>query len=246
MTGYRTALANGKARVVATKTVYGEKAVILRFKTSDGLYEDVAVSTATHVPLRVSHGSFGGRGNPVPMGPTWRVLAIDSSRTWTRLPKAVVIARSMTAFDTYIRRVSVSTARAALGHTPVWPGPVVAGTTTLRSIELDRLTTTIGRNTSAARGLHLNYRGPQGALTVQEAAKAEAAGGFLTPKYGLDLYPIPAAGQALVVSDSYRIAGGPAHLTWRAELRTHGLYVTISSTSRSLVVAAARALAPMR
>jgi opacity protein-like surface antigen len=247
-TGYRAALAHGRARVVGTTTVYGERAVILRFKTGDGVsYEDVAVSAATHNPLRVAFVNVDPRGEQIGQR-TYRVLAIGSSSSPPTLPKppASTPTDQLSAFALDIRRLEVGTARAAFGHTLVWPGPAVAGAT-LRSIHLQSLTTTSGGSTSTATpGLELDYRGPRGALTVLEAAKAEAAYLFLTPRYGLDLYPIPAAGQALVACDGCRVAGEPAHPSWRAQLRTHGLYVTIRSSRRDLVVAAARELVPMR
>jgi hypothetical protein len=253
-TGYRTALATGKAHVVGTTTVDGEKAVILRFTTHfttpDGnrypAHEDVAISTATHIPLRVTRWSPHERFGPSSTTSTWRVLAIDSSNTRPTLPKPLVIAPPVSAAATYIRPLHVSIARAAFGHTPVWPGPVVAGTA-LRWIHLERLTTTSVGNSSTGLGLQLDYRGPHGPLTVQETAKPEAAAayGFLTPNRGFDLYTIPAEGQAILGSIGFN-APDPAHPIWHAQLRTHGLYVTIQSPRRDLVVTAARQLVPMR
>jgi hypothetical protein len=247
VTGYRTALQNGTAHVVGSAIVDGQKARILRFP-SGNIFEDVAVSVATHKPLRIAQGNFSQ--NPrLPRTAnafSYRVLAIDSSMTRPTLPKpkphARVASRNGIIVIEELGPLRVRAARTALGRPAVWAGPVVAGAE-LRAIHLQRLVS----STSTSRGLELDYRAPGGVITLQESVKPEAAYGFFgipNAVVGLDVFTIPAPGQALVSCEGCRSPGATPP-EWRAQLRSHGLYVTIRSRVRSLVVAAARALEPM-
>jgi hypothetical protein len=249
-TGYRTALANGEARVVGDAIVGDVKATIIRFAIRLGTdrpvgYEDIAVSVTTRKPLQVAWRSLDARGKSVGRRDVQRVVSIGTTDARPRLPKASP-SPSVVSFVTDVRPVTIGTAKAAFGHTSVWPGSTVAGAT-LSSIRLQRVTTSIALPSSISRTLvlRLDYRAAQGALVVEEAPNAKRSYGSWPATLGTR-GPLSAAGRAVLWCDWCGAPSGSPRVTWHAQLRTSGLYVDIRSTNRSLVIAAARALVPLR
>jgi hypothetical protein len=246
-TGYRTALRRGEARGIGAAVVRGEPAAVLRFsiRDSDGRLvadEDVAVSNSSHVPVEVTYRRVDAHGAPVARPVVYRVLSIDSSESRTALPRASV-APVVTGSATPIRPLREREASAALGHAPLWAGRTIGGAA-LATIELERVTTQrVGsfRTMSRSLGLRFEYGGSRGAVTIEEAAKAERGYGFWTAELGTG-GPLPPAGEAALSCGG---CGSSAHTMWQAQLRAKDLYLTIRSTRRDLVVAAARALVVM-
>lgn len=236
--GYRAALREGKAHVVRTTTVDGEKAVVLRFEVSGG-FEHVTISAATHTPLRVTHVRSDPRA--VPRVRSYRVVSVGSSDTTPRMPKADASSR-VDSSATNPKPVTVAAAPAAFGRSPVWPGAAVGGTR-LRSIMSEQLTTSLPPILRSGTGLSLSYRGSSETLTVQEAPNAHPIYGFPYVGYGMTLQPLPPEGQALVARGIG--CADETGRSWQAQLRMHGLYVNICSPSRSLAIEAARALRTM-
>lgn len=248
--GYRNALAGGEAHVIGERIVDGNKATLIRFSIRDGLdhviaYEDVAVSVASHAPLWIRYVNVNAHRARVGRQVTYRVVSIGSSNERPTLPRAQV-ELLVTGNATDIRRVTAKSAEAAFGHTPLWPGQTIAGAS-LQSMRLQRVTTVLVsgfRLKSSARGLRLDYRGPLAPLVIEQAASAQRGYGFWSATYGTS-GPLPPIGQAVLACDGCSTAGGPPHPVWQAQLRKDGLFSTIRSPSRSLVLAAARALAPI-
>lgn len=247
-TRYRTALRSGEARAIGAAVVASQPVTVLRFpiRESNGRVvaaEDVAIANATHTPLQITYRNVGARGNPSGRPVIYRVLSVTSTNSRTALPKASP-GRTVTGSATTIRQLDRLSAKTMLRRAPVWAGENV-GRVTLATIELQRVTTErVGsfRTISSSLGLRLHYRGPAGAVTIEEAAKAERGYGFWTANLGTS-GPLPPAGQAVLSCSG---CGSATHGTWIAQLRTHDLYVTIQSSNRKLVVATARALTVMR
>ncbi len=255
--GYRKALADGSAKVVAETTYRGRRAKIVRF-TFDyatvvngkglaspvhhpgGATEDVAVDASTYRPLWVDRTDTeitGGRtvryGDPRDL-----IVSIESTDRAPAHPSAeqagIVLTRQA------VGRVTRATAPLALGPRAVWPGPAVGG---LRfgSVRLEQLwPLTPGRTGGApAPGLDLVYTGGGRTLEVQESAKLQP-GGFTAPKL------LPPAGTLRLTCYGCGVANWPAaRIRWTGQLRDGPLFVGITAPTPALVLAAARALTPM-
>ena len=238
--GYRKALANGVGRVIGETTVNGQKAKIIRFPISlstggvGALYEDVLVAIDSHRPLLIRYRTLphvhGARTV------TYRVVSIDSSNTQPTLSGRQPLP-SLTGSATDIRQLGLARATNALGHAALWPGQTIGGAT-LQKVRLQRVTTSILHSyppRSSVHGLRLDYRAGTGSLVIQEAATPQYAYGFYSAAIGVS-GPLPRVGEASLA---------PLQPAWQAQLHKGGLYVTIRSPERSLVIAAARALAPI-
>lgn len=266
--GYRRALEDGKARIVGETSVDSQEAKILRFpfalRDRDGkvamtVYEDVAVAADSFAPLWIRsawtihpHTNLPESYIYAPPCPCTRVLSIRSSDERPVLPTPRKWPRPVDGDVTDIRPVELLDTSAALRHPTLWPGGEV-GETILQTITLQRVTTRLISGAvqnwpklGSKRGLRLEYRGEWRSLVIEEAATPQAGYGF-----GSAVWPLPPLGQASLFCqlcqtprDTPGLLGDPPRV-WAAQLHKDGLFIRIRSTSRSLVVRAARALRPM-
>jgi hypothetical protein len=155
---------------------------------------------------------------------------------------------------TDLRRLDPANAQVAFRHAAFWVGQTFEGTT-LQEVRLQRLAhwplngaakiipakgTLPAGGKIGGPGLRLDYRGDKASLEIDQSPSFEAAYNFIAP------WALPPLGQARLNCDdcaSNRSPGGGQ--IWYAQLRKGGLFIRIRSTSRSLVVRAALALAPI-
>ncbi len=158
------------------------------------------------------------------------------------LPTPLKRPRSSIGDITDVRDLDAADASTALGHAALWAGRSIGGAT-LRRVRLQRVTT---YDTSVPRwpeignvaGLRLDYRGARGLVQIFQAASAQ--GGY---SFGTSFQLLPPPGAALLGCYRCEVRGAPP--LWLAQFRQSGLFVVVRSKSRSLVVQAARALAPI-
>jgi hypothetical protein len=247
VTGYREALENDEARVVGEEVVDGRNAVVLRIRqrvrpAGEEHWEDIAVDGHSYRPLRFRFG--GTDREQVPWDRANRVVAIETTsrdpRDFVR-PEPEPQPAERIAADR--RTADRAEAAAALGGRAVWPGPTVAGLD-LRQIEVTRITSrrSDGRETQTHL-LDLQYggapsAGPRGRwLLITEGTSAEE-----TPRVGAH-EPAPAPGKLRLtgredVEDDADI--------WFGSMQVDGVYVVLQSPHRDLLLAAARAMQPLR
>lgn len=251
--GYRRALASGGARVLDEITVAGVRARVIRFATmSSGVTqrEDIAVSEITHKPVQVRYSSVDEHGHVTAGATTLQVVRFASSDSMPALPHAsrgfegVGTLPATTGNATDIRDVSIDEASDALGHPAIWPRQHVRNVV-LKRARLQFVTTYLlsgFRMRSHATGLRLDYGHGTSKLVVEETASPQRGYGFWTRRYGTS-GPLPPDGRAIMSCDITESTTGQG-CVWQAQLRRDGLFVTIRSSERSLVIAAARRLVP--
>lgn len=242
---YREALESGEAEVVGETSVDGRDAVLLRIafdREMEGrpVYEEVAVDAESYRPLRFRF-RWGESAQD-----WWRVVAIETIARDERhfRPPAPSERHPQAQTGSDERVLSPIEAAAALERPAVWPGEIVDGIE-LTKIEVMKLTTlwNDGRETEG-RALEFQYGSGREAgrsarwLEIREAASLEEA-----PRFGSDLGPAIPPGK-LQLFGFGDLDGSRVDL-WLASLKTHGMYVTLESPERDVVLAAARALAPM-
>ena len=244
--GYRKALANHAARIVGETMVDGRRAKILRYSVGSLDSEDVAVDSSSYQPRWIRYRSVSRPGH-VRVSLTYRVLAIDSAH---ERPAQGGLRHGPLLSGGYkdIRRVSPAGASAALRHTALWVGRKFGGLA-LQKTQLQRVSTFLlagFRPRSSARGLMLRYASRTQWLEIQETPTAQAGYGF----YGRTLGSSGPLPHPPKVSLSCDACGSGNHAVqyrpiWQVQLRKEGLYLTIQSWSRHLVVAAARSIRPI-
>lgn len=249
--GYRNALTSGEARVIDQTTVNGQKAEVIRFsiRDSNGIVifdEDVVVANSSHQPLLIRYRGVDRNGRPLGRTLTYEVVSIGSSDARPTLPPALV-GPSLTGSATDIRRLEPAAAATVLGRAALWPGRTIGGVT-LQRIFLQRVTTELVTGfqvTSSTAGLRLDYRGAKTTLDIEEATRWERGYGFWSASVGTG-GPVPSSGKASLLCGTCGAANPPTSApVWQVQLRKSGLFLTIHSSSRSLVIAAARALVPI-
>lgn len=248
--GYAKALESGKAKIVRATTVSGERATIIRFpiaRTGGLLEEDVAVSDASHAPLwiRARFAVLDQNGQVVAhrLSDTTRVLSINSSDELADPPGVVKMAPPVIGWAQNLRRVDPSVAPKAFGHPALWVHPAFAGLR-LQDVLVQQLRSVIGpdsRDYSNALGLRVAYRARGRSLQIRQSASPEAAYGF---GQGLSAIP-PGPGAASLACGPCSGERSRRGTIWRAFLRKDDLFIAIRSSSRSLVIRAARSLVPM-
>ena len=248
--GYRSALANGKGRVIGETSVNGQRAKIIRLPISGSggpvlWYEDVLVSTDSHRPIMIHYRTAPQPLPQVNESLTYRVVSIDSSDARQKLSTPQPLP-SLDGTVTIIRKLDPSETATALRHTALWPGQTIAGAT-LQAVQLQRLTTSV-INSHPPRsinglGLALDYRATTGSLVIQEATTPQYPYGFYDTARGTS-GPLPDVGKASLTSPDPTQPTSTQN-AWQAQLRKNGLYITIRSPNKSLVISAARALTPM-
>jgi hypothetical protein len=222
-TGDRRAIASGSARVTGAGSYAGLRVRWLRLELG-GSSERVGVSMAT--------------GRPVVVGPqagvTWRV------QTLGRVPfsRGALTARPVPTLRggqvTFTPGVSLTRADRIAGFRPVWLGPAFEGGK-LNVVESSKTVGVVGPSGKHARGVLFGYRHAGGGVSVMEAQSPEYLGGLspaqLTPGPGFAVLSGPGSlGASGTIKDC------------TAQLRTHGLWVTIHGFHTSVCGRAARAL----
>ena len=234
VSGYRDALAEGRARAVAHGRVAGREVLWL-----DLGGERVAIDEQSYRPLRI---------RPAGGAYEWTVTEIESIQRAgadLRVPRAAPPA----PFRGDVRDShAVSSARAAalLSWPALWLGKSFAGLRLVR-LEVQRLTRGYppgsGRAREHGEGLRLAYRTRRGAryVEIQEAPRPEPAYAFPGGRATFSGSPIPPEGYVdLAELPRARRSG------WVGQLRRGGVHVTVWASSRELSVQAARALRPIR
>jgi hypothetical protein len=241
-TGYREALASGKARVVGHERLDGRDVTLLRIELDGGISEDVGVDSDTYRPLFF-------RTNPheapfVPQDtPTWRVVQIESvPRNSAYFAKPERSAARPTEGETHgSKELSAAEAANALDRPTFWVGP------RFDSLPLARIELTQVKTAYTDGSTHL---GDNLTLTYGEIS---SNGNLASSR------PWLVVGQATSIAGSYPLGfndGGdpPApegsivlqhRGDWLGKLIRGGTYLQVSASSRELVLAAARMLEPM-
>jgi hypothetical protein len=250
--GYREALDSGEATVVGEEVVDGREAVILRFSLPSGpsgeqLSEDVAVDAEDYRPLRFRFSSAADPGRTVPWSEAPRIVEIETIPRDPRDFEAPGPGEPRPAGQTGVgeRKLSPAEAADALGRPVFWPGRAVGGVA-LAQIELIRLTTpwTDGRVTKGhalvfqygadRRTAHLEGKP---SLIITEGTSAEE-----NPRFDLG-GPALQPGE-LRLSGVGRTASGDPEM-WFGSMQRDGVYISLESPQRDLILAAAKAMVPL-
>ena len=247
VSGYRAALDSGEATVVGEEVVDDREAVILRFAlplgpSGERFYEDVAVDADDYQPLR-----FRGSSNAVPWSEAPRVVEIETIPRDPRDFEAPGPSEPRPAGQTAVdeRRLTPAEAATALGRPAFWPGRAVDGVE-LAQIDLMRLTTpwTDGRVTKGhalvfqygadRRTAHLEGKP---SLIITEGTSAEE-----NLRFGLG-GSMPEPGE-LRLSGAGRTDSGEPEM-WFGSMQRDGVYISLESPQRDLILAAAKAMVPL-
>jgi hypothetical protein len=252
--GYRAALADGSAELVGRTKDRGRDVEIVRFDASvlvpapsicagactrytPGTMIDVAVDRSSYRPVWFRLSGQTRVGGATKTGSIFRIVEIRGAATTAARPRDVPQLLGQ-AIDT--RRVTRAQAAEALGRMPLWP--VAPGGLALRSAEIQRLESypdVTAPLTSAGPGLHLRFgKGPR-AVEIRESAKPEPIYGFMSPARG-GLGPVAPAGSIRI--GCVACGRGLDRPTWAGQFRVGGFYVDLTASSRSLLLATARAL----
>jgi hypothetical protein len=232
-------------------------------------FEDVAVSEESHAPLwvrtafrqldpRHARARDLERRFPIVVSPCpcRRLVSISSSNKRPTLPRPHKI--SPRDYDvggeaTDLRRLDPADAQVAFRHVAFWVGRTFEGTT-LQKVRLQRLAhwpldgaakiipakgTLPPGGKIGGPGLRLDYRGDKASLEIDQSPSLEPAYGFVPA------WASPPLGQASLNCDDCAANRPPGREHWYAQFRKSGLFIRIRSKSRSLVVRAALALAPI-
>lgn len=227
-------------------------------------FEDVAVDTSSRSPLwiRSAIRQFDRRTGRYPVVespcPCRRIVSITSSDKRPTLPRPHKITPTMRGGiggeATDLRRLDPADATAAFRHTAFWVGRTFEGTT-LQKLRLQQLAhwplngafkiipakgTLPEGGKIGGLGLRLDYRGDKASLEIDQSPSFEVAYGFV------GRWTLPPHGQARLICGDYCGEKPSRHeQIWYAQFRKSGLFIRIRSKSRSLVVRAALALAPI-
>jgi hypothetical protein len=231
LTGYRQALRQGQVRAAGAATVDGHHVRWLALVHVHPAGERIAVDGHTFLPVLIQEHD----------GTRWSVTRIESMSVATadfrtpRLRPPALSGGSVTAQQPS----SPSRIVDVLGVPPLWLGRHHSGYR-LTALRLQRLASVFPRTAHLAPvqsvGVSLSYRSGTGtAVELREAGRplpAYSFSGGLT--FAFD--PIPPEGSMQLSS----IGGG-----WIGQLRTRGLYVTITGPDPATVIRAVRELQPI-
>jgi hypothetical protein len=226
--------------------VDGREAIILRIDLPPSparrqMSEDVAVDAEHYRPLRfrVSSAHDPANGNP-----WWRVVAIETiARDPAQFaPPARAEPRPTELTGTDERTLTPSEAATALQRPALWPGPAVDGIE-FTQIELIKLTTrwTDGRVTEN-HALEFQYGADrrtshllgEPSLIITEGTSAQE-----TPRFGM--FGGPLSPGKLLLTGVGNADGSPVDM-WFASMERDGVYISLESTQRELVLTAARSM----
>jgi hypothetical protein len=223
--GFRKALASGKAKIAGKGTLYGHSVYWLQFGSPDRL---VAVDRRTYEPVAFRSISESGRHTDTRVL-LFRMEPFSSSafQRRTSLPNPLAGAAHGSG-------VQVSPARPSKPARPwLTAGSAIAG---VKLSAVHQTQTTSGGKTS--NGFELAY-GPEGgfrrSLTIAEARRLDDTS---------EWKGIPNGSMRLSVGEGSD-GNGPPYTLWTGYLVRNGVYVTIeTAVSRAAVIEAARSLHP--
>jgi hypothetical protein len=257
VTHYREALASGEAKVVGHEEVDGRDVTLLRITLGHGESEDVGIDSATDRPLFF-------RANPRPgvgiVGkiPTWQVATIESlprDRSYFAKP-ARSAARPTGGGSGNAQEVTQAQAANALERPALWVGARF-NNLPLARVELQRVQTqyTDGSKHDGDK-LAFTYGdlGPTERLRASEPWLIVGEAASVAASYQLGFNdggdpPAPEGSIVLEGNSIFAVPGQPAapeRAEWTGKLIRNGMYIELSAPSRDLVLAAARALEPLR
>jgi hypothetical protein len=243
-TRYRDALESGEAQVVGEDVVDGRDAILLRITFLRGpageeVWENVAIAADDYRPLRISYSTAHG---DIRWG--WRVVRIETvprdPRHFAPPEPAVPRPSQQTGVDE--RTLTPDEAATALDRPAVWPGRIVGGIE-LAQIELMRLTTrwTDGKVTEG-RALVLQYGASRRAAHLEGRPSlliTEATSSAENLRYGSGAPTLPPGKLRLTGfgdNDSSEVD------MWFGSMQRDGVYISLESSHRELILEAARSM----
>jgi hypothetical protein len=250
---YRDALESGEAIVVSEEVVDGHDAVILRFSLHPGpsgeqISEDVAVDADDYRPLRFRFSSGEVDASRWSQAP--RIVEIETiprdPRDFARPEPAEPRPGGQTGVDE--RTLTPAEAGTALGRPVFWPGHTVAGVE-LTQIELVRLTTrwTDGDETEG-HALVFQYGASQRDAYLEGKPSliiTEGTSAAETLNFGLLSASSPGPDELRLVELGRRNADGSEADMWFGSMQRDGVYFSLRSPQRELILAAARSMGPL-
>jgi hypothetical protein len=242
-TRYREALESGTAQVVGRTSVDGRDVVRLELSAESPdpartVREQIDVDADTFRPLRFRYLLDG-----VP-APWWRVISIETDgRRPGQFDAAPEQVRPQAQTGSGEQELTPAQAAGALGRPVLWPGVEVDGVE-LSTIELVKLTTlwTDGHETEG-QALRLAYgggkldRAPRWLEIRQGTVRAER------PRIGPD-DPNAVPPGSLQLFGRGGLDGSDVDW-WAAYLDVDGVFLTLESNERELILEAARSLVPI-
>ena len=246
LSGYRTALADGSVRETGRGSVDGVAVLWLELRLPGGTIEQVALDADTYRPVLVEQPRDRYRVREIE---SVAAAAADFSR-----PKVLPVRERPAVGEVAAEReITPRAASTALGRTAAWAGRALNGLP-LTHLRLQTLTTGYGIDSGVApirsTGLELLYGEPVAGtgdgVVIHEAPRPEFAYGL-----GDRFRPLPPEGWlALNAIPEVEPAGGgepstSGSMIWNGMLRKAGLYITLTASTRELLLAAARALHPI-
>lgn len=246
VSGYRAALADGRATRDGSGTVDGRPVEWLRFakgaveppgssQPSAGtapFVERVALDAQTLKPVLLE-GVVGGKV----VGRT-RITSIETLHPaqvdFTPSKPPSPQSESSTVLDEH--GVPPSAAASALGGHLLWLGESSGGLAFEQAV-LQRISDSYGpgKPTTVSSGVRIVYHGSAGDVVLQESQHAEGLYGFLG-----EIRQAPPKGRMLVTGS---VPGPPG--SWTGLLTEDGLYISIQAPTKALLLVAARALTPI-
>jgi hypothetical protein len=251
---YREALESGQATVVGETVVDEREAIVLRFALQasparERVFEDVAVDAENFRPLRFR---FFWRDEPrrtAPWSDAPRVVEIETIPRDPRDFRPPEPGEPRPGGQTGVeeRTLTLAEAATALGRPVFWPGQMVAGVE-LAQIELMRLTTrwTDGEVTKG-HALVFQYGASQReahvegnpSLIISEGTSAEEPLSF-------DVFGGSRPGPGELALVGIGNADGSEGDLWFGSMLRDGVYISMRSPQRELILAAARSMVPLR
>jgi hypothetical protein len=241
-TRYREALESGEAEVIGESEADGRRVVLMRIEIEGPgqrrLVEEVEIDGDTYRPLRFRFPSAGGAAH------WFRVLSIETlarEEGQFRLPP-LSPPRPQSQTGTEERELTPAQAAGVLSRPAIWPGRVVGGIA-LTKIEVMKLTTrwTDGREIEG-EGLRFEYGGGIFDQAPRWLEVRQGTSRHTAPRFGpFDSTVAPGRLQLFGFGDN----DGSGVDLWAGSLRTQGMFVTLESPERDVLLAAARALRPI-
>jgi hypothetical protein len=250
---YRDALETGAATVAGEDVVDGRDAIILRFSlrpspSGEQISEEVALDADNYRPLRFRFSSSEIEATQWSQAP--RVIDLETiardARDFARPEPAEPRPGGQTGVEE--RALTPAQAATALGRPVLWPGPAVEGVE-LTQIELVRVTTrwtdgdvTEGHALVFQYGANERdaYREGKASLIVTEGTSAAESRTF-GPVGG----SLPGPDELRLVGFGSRNADGSEGRMWFGSMQRDGVYISLQSPQRELIVAAAKSMKPL-
>jgi hypothetical protein len=264
LTRYRTALANGRARVTGHTTFAGRRVILLTISRQPArLATVVAIDAESYRPLRFRTVDRKRSQDPA----FWLTITTIESvprQPGQFTPPPVVPRASSGGRAAPARTLTPAQIATALGGSALWPGTTVGG---VRLVEATQDTlrssypgavkkpSVIGRGLELVYGTRtstgrLDYSRPN--IRIQQARRPQMAYRFISSQAGaltFSGYPVPRPGWIEISPvNGYNVprtdAGQERKRTrsWLAQLRRDGLYLTVTASSRKLLLQTIRQL----